>query len=153
MRQLVLVALLLALAGAARNVSASDLSSAPREHDNTQVLYRGEVIGDILPRGGQVWLNVSDGSGTLGIWAEKTMAECIQTAGDYKHRGDTVEILGRFNRACPEHGGDLDIHASQIRLVSGGGVLTHRPSSVKIVALLVLALTAGALYALTRRLK
>jgi hypothetical protein len=61
-------------------------------------------------------------------------------SGDYRHKGDMVEVMGVFNRACREHGGDLDIHAESIRVIALG-YETERPISMSKVffTLLVLA--------------
>jgi hypothetical protein len=63
---------------------------------------------------------VNDGSTAIGIWAAKTLIEDIHYAGDYHKKGDMVEVSGTFHRSCPEHGGDLDIHASEIRKITSG---------------------------------
>jgi len=44
-------------------------------------------------------------------------ASLISVFGDYKHHGDLVEVTGTFNAACPQHGGDVDIHATSLRIV------------------------------------
>ncbi|PIQ89176.1 MAG: hypothetical protein COV72_04320 [Candidatus Omnitrophica bacterium CG11_big_fil_rev_8_21_14_0_20_42_13] len=35
-------------------------------------------------------------------------------------RGDYILLSGKFNRSCPMHGGDLDIHAKKIISIEQG---------------------------------
>lgn len=81
-------------------------------------------------RGNFAWLHVNDGSVALGIWAPKTLVQDVACIGDYHTKGDSIEISGVFHRTCPEHGGDLDIHASEIKIVTRGS-LVIRPYSRK----------------------
>jgi len=60
-------ALLLALPGGAQaQASSSELIEGASRLDGQTVEFRGEAIGDLMPRGDHVWLNVSDGQNTLG---------------------------------------------------------------------------------------
>jgi len=53
----------------------------------------------------------------IGIWLKKELAGEIQFSGSYHAKGDRVEIIGVFHRGCIQHGGDMDIHAQNIRKV------------------------------------
>jgi hypothetical protein len=44
----------------------------------------------------------------------------ISLVGGYGKKGDNVRVEGVFHRACPEHGGDLDIHAGSVTVLSTG---------------------------------
>ena len=102
-------------------VSASlDLLNNAKQYDGKTVNYKGEVIGDVMVRGDHTWLHVNDGSIAIGIWAPKTMIQDIGYIGDYHKKGDTVEVSGTFHRTCSVHGGDLDIHASEIKKITSG---------------------------------
>ncbi|MDD5775078.1 MAG: DNA-binding protein, partial [Candidatus Omnitrophica bacterium] len=46
---------------AAQTVSSEELIARPKDFDGTAVVFRGEVIGDIMIRGGYAWINVHDG--------------------------------------------------------------------------------------------
>ena len=91
-----------------------------RDYDGKTVVYAGEAIGDIMRRGSYVWLNVNDGKNAIGVWAPAELSREIFLTGSYKTSGDIVEISGVFRRACPEHGGDLDIHALSLRKAADG---------------------------------
>ena len=104
----------------AQTTSSADLINEAKQYDSKIVTYRGEVIGDIMTRGQYAWLNINDGQNAIGIWAVRNLIEDIEYKGSYNFKGDTVEVTGYFHRACPEHGGDLDIHAQSIRKVASG---------------------------------
>lgn len=122
----------------AQPVSSSDLINNAKEHDRKEVVYQGEVIGDIMVRGNYAWINVNDGNNAVGIWTEKNLTKEISCTGSYKSRGDWIEIRGIFQRACSEHGGDLDIHAQSVRRINNGRYLTERINLEKRNLVLVL---------------
>jgi len=108
----------------AQTSTSLDLLNDAKQYDGKTIHYKGEVIGDIMIRGDYAWLHVNDGIMAIGIWAPKTMIQDIRYAGDYSKKGDIVEVSGMFHRSCSEHGGDLDIHASEIKkLISGNSVI------------------------------
>jgi hypothetical protein len=74
---------------------------------------------------------VNDGIIAIGIWAPKTMVQDIRYAGNYHKKGDIVEVFGTFHRSCLEHGGDLDIHASEIKKVTPGSLVIQPISRKK----------------------
>lgn len=113
----------LQLSAAEPVVSSTELIENSNQYDKKTVLYQGEAIGDIMNRGDFAWINVSDGSNVIGIWLPVNMAEKIQYLGRYGVEGDTILISGVYYKACPEHGGDLDIHASSIEIVKSGQVI------------------------------
>lgn len=111
--------------------------------DNTEVTVQGEVIGEALERGEYVWINIYDTTNAIGIWVKKSDTDQIQFYGDYKHRGDTVKITGVFHRACSEHGGDVDIHCTDIDIVETGYNIRDQISAYKIVITASLILIAA----------
>jgi len=106
----------------AQPISSTDLINNAKEYDGKIVVYAGEVIGDIMVRGENAWINVNDNKSAIGIWAAKELTKTITNTGSYKSKGDRVEITGVFHRACLEHGGDLDMHAQTIRKIGFGGI-------------------------------
>ena len=102
------------------SVTSDDLINNAKDYDKKEVVYSGEVIGDIMKRGENTWINISDGANAIGIWITMDMANEIKYTGKYNFTGDTVKVTGMFNRACSEHGGDLDIHASKIEVIKQG---------------------------------
>ena len=104
----------------AMEVGSNELISQAKDYDKKEIVYSGEVIGDIMKRGQNCWINISDGDNAIGIWAEESLAKNINYKGSYKYKGDEVKVTGVFNKACQEHGGDLDIHAQKIEITSKG---------------------------------
>ena len=104
------------------DVTSDDLINNAQDYDKKEVAYSGEVIGDIMKRGEFAWINVSDGKNAIGIWLSTEEANKIKYTGKYNYTGDTVKVIGIFNRACPEHGGDLDIHANNIEVIKQGHI-------------------------------
>lgn len=132
---------------AGTEVTSGDLIDHARDYDGREVVFSGEVIGDIMVRGGHTWINVSDGNNSaIGVWAETGDMEGIGLAGRYDTRGDIVRVTGVFHRACAEHGGDLDIHADKVELVRKGYGISHPVDTLKVavaVALFAAAVFAG----------
>ena len=124
----------------AQTVTSTDLIDRAKELDGQTVTFTGEVIGDIMRRGDYAWLNVSDGSNAIGVWVPTAMIGDIQAAGRYAEHGDEVRLTGVFNRACREHGGDLDIHATQVELLEAGYATEHAIEPGRVVLAVVLTL-------------
>jgi hypothetical protein len=121
-----------------QELSSTDLIDNSRQLDGKTVTYAGEVIGEVMARGDNAWVNVNDGVNAIGVWMPRAIAEQIQFGGNYKQRGDWVEITGVLHRACFEHGGDLDMHASYFKMVRPGRQINHRLNILKAYQALVL---------------
>jgi len=115
----------------AEDVSSAELINNAKQYDGKVVMYKGEVIGDIMTRKEFVWINVNDGVNAIGIWSKKDLAKDILYTGGYKSRGDIVEVKGIFHRACLEHGGDLDIHIEELNTIDSGMVIGEKIGIVK----------------------
>jgi hypothetical protein len=122
----VILALALGSACWAQSASGSaDLINNARDYDAKTVIYSGEAIGDIMARGAYAWININDGANAIGVWIKKELAGGISYTGSYQARGDWVEVKGEFQRSCREHGGDLDIHAQTLNIISSGAEALH----------------------------
>jgi len=122
----------------AQPVSSSALINNAKDYDGKLVEYSGEVIGEVMVRGAYAWANVSDRDNALGIWLPNDLIRGLLYAGSYKSRGDTVAITGIFHENCPEHGGDLDIHAQAVRKISPGRVARERINFAKVNQVVIL---------------
>lgn len=118
---LVFVSILFTGRAYAKDITSNDLIDKAKEYDGKTVTFSGEVIGDVMKRGDYAWINVSDGNNAIGIWLPYEEAKKIENAGSYGFTGDMVSAGGVFNRACAEHGGDLDIHSDKIEIIKMGG--------------------------------
>jgi hypothetical protein len=110
----------------AQGVKSSDLIKNAAQYDGKLIIYTGEVIGDVMLRGEFAWVNINDGENALGVWMNAGLAKEINFAGNYKTRGDNLEITGIFHRTCLEHGGDLDIHAQALRKLANGRIVNRK---------------------------
>lgn len=110
----------------AQSISSAELINNAKLYDGKVVSYEGEVIGDIMKRGDYAWINVNDGKNAIGIWINSGLVKDIGYTGSYKSVGDGIEVTGVFRRVCPEHGGDLDIHAQSMRKTGAGRYLQEK---------------------------
>lgn len=144
-------------------VSSSELVEHPKKYNGRKVAFRGEVIGEVMVRGDYAWLNVnddlyshSDGKKLQGynsgqsIWSKASEVRDITHTGSYTASGDIVQVEGTFNRACPLHGGDMDIHAIDVSVVEKGHLRSHPLSWPKLVGALLLFALSLALTAVIR---
>lgn len=111
--------------------------------DGQTVIVKGEAIGEVLERGDYAWVNINDKTNAMGIWMKSEDAKKINVFGDYKHIGDTVKVTGVFNRACVEHGGDMDIHSDSVLIEEAGYTTEETISYNKIFIGVGLVLTAS----------
>ncbi|MBU0548146.1 MAG: DNA-binding protein [Candidatus Omnitrophica bacterium] len=109
-----------------QGLNSSELIKDAKKYDGKLITYAGEVIGDVMLRGEFAWVNINDGDNALGVWMSASLAKEIKFTGNYKSRGDNLEIVGVFHRACLEHGGDLDIHAQALRKLGNGRIVNQR---------------------------
>ena len=101
-------------------VSINELIDNTSKYDKKSITLTGEAIGECLERENGCWVNMSDGGNAIGIWMTKTDAARIKIYGDYKHTGDTITVTGIFYEACPEHGGEPDIHCTTLIIEEAG---------------------------------
>jgi len=140
-------------ASSAQAISSTELISNAKLYGGKQVVYEGEVIGDVMVRGNYAWLNINDGYNAIGVWVSADLAKGITYTGSYKSRGDLVEISGIFNRACLEHGGDLDIHAQAMRKIANGRIVQEKWNQDKfyfVITLGIICVVLGILWTLMR---
>ncbi|MHB1315991.1 MAG: DNA-binding protein [Christensenellales bacterium] len=134
-------------------VTGSELIENSKNYDGQEIIFTGEVIGDILNRGDFTWVNITDGNNAIGIWMKSSDAERIGSIGGYSVYGDTIEVQGIFHRACKEHGGDFDIHAARIDILAKGYPVSHATETWKIILAIMLFIGASACMALVFKKK
>jgi hypothetical protein len=131
------------------------------------VAFKGEAIGEALVQGSMAWIHVNDdpymeksaaAGGALSgynsghaIWLPSDLARKIKVFGDYRYQGDIVKVTGVFNAACPEHGGDMDIHATSLTILRSGHSIEHPVSANRGLAAAGLVALAAGLYGVRRR--
>jgi hypothetical protein len=148
-------------------VSSTTLIENATDWSGRIISFKGEAIGEQMVRGGMAWIHINDdvymeksieaGAGSNGynsgqaIWLSSDLARRIRFFGDYKNQGDLVKITGIFNAACAEHGGDMDIHATDLTVVAHGHSVTHEIKLFRAVLAASLLLSSGFLLWIRRR--
>ncbi len=124
------------------------------------VTFHGEAIGEVMVRDSYAWIHLNDDAymernveegaklggynSGMAVWISADLTKQIDTYGDYKHEGSIVEIEGVFNAACKEHGGDMDIHATGLRILRAGHVVDDPVQPWKVwLALALIAIAVG----------
>lgn len=164
LRSLILILLTLAMAlvptaadaetdffAAVQAIHLSDIVEKASAYDGERVAIEGEIIGDVMARGDHSWINILDSGTAVGVWAEKDRLPEIAYLGNYGAVGDRVYITGIMHRACPEHGGDLDIHAETIELVKNGMPISHPLDLTRLGAAIAFSLSGILLAILWRK--
>lgn len=156
----------------AKTVSSTELIEKCQFYNGKEVIFQGEVIGDIMLRGENAWIYLNDDSYSSkgseetpklkgynsgqSIWCKTSQIKSIKHKGDYNYIGDTVRVSGIFHRACPEHGGDMDIHAQKLTVVKAGYEVKHPLNVNKLslaIFLSIISLLIGGLYLFTFKLR
>lgn len=126
-------------------VDTVGLSQADPTLDGQSVQFSGEAIGETLRASGETrWVNVLDNGTAIGVVAPTSMLQSIDGFGDWSQVGTRIEVTGVFNVACDEHGGDLDVHATEIRVLAPAREIPRPISTWKIfVSVAILAAFAA----------
>ncbi len=107
-------------------MSPAELVEIDRERDGEVVTVQGEAIGESLRAiGGGYWVNLLGDDVGLGVWMTEEMVEEIEHFGGYQHTGDIVRVTGPVHVACARHGGEFDVHAETVEIISRGRPLEH----------------------------
>ncbi len=108
-------------------VTVPDLAGFTPPEDGERVVFEAEAIGEALRAPEERrWVNVLAKDAPIGVVMEEGQARSITHFGDYRRNGDTLRIVGIFNLACDEHGGDRDVHAESVETVRIGSLREHR---------------------------
>lgn len=127
-------------------VSSTELIEKAKEYDNKVVEFQGEVIGDVMVRGDYAWINLKDGMTAIGIFCKKDLIDhIVKCKGSYNCKGDILQVKGVFHKACPQHGGDLDIHMHEVIKLKDGFRISHAVNFSKIASAFSLSIVALAL--------
>lgn len=126
----------------ANDYTLNDLINNGKLYDKKEVRVEGEAIGEALSRDKYSWININDKTNALGVYMTNEDSIKVKMYGGYEKIGDTIEVVGTFNRACKEHGGDMDIHAKEVNVIEEGRLLKNGVSKEKIFLTILLAMTA-----------
>lgn len=129
-----------------KEYSINDLIENGKNFDKKNISINGEAIGEALTRGDYTWININDSTNAIGVYMRTSDAKNVVNYGGFNKIGDTLQVKGVFNRACKEHGGDMDIHAKSVDIIRKGNNVVNKIYSNKIE---ILILSTAILLALT----
>lgn len=126
------------------DTDTTELSMAITALDGDAVRFSGEAIGEALKaQTGYRWVNVLDKGVAIGVVVPEVLTDGIEGYGEWAATGSTVEVVGVYNVACERHGGDLDVHATELSVVRGPLPREHPVNPAKaLVAVVMLAVSA-----------
>jgi hypothetical protein len=124
-------------------VTTTELVEHSVDWDGKTVSFEGEVLEDVLARSDGTWLNLSDGNNSaMGVFVPRTVfMPVISWTEDYRTIGDAVVVTGVFHRACTDHQGETDIHATSVVVVTQGSTKDNPIHRDRVVWLIMLSLT------------
>lgn len=151
-------------------VNSTEVIECPDAFDGHVVVYRGEVVGDVLQRDGGGWLLVNDDdyaleagplrghgqyAGTnsgLSVWLPAPLPELVPGGAD--RRGTIIQVRGVVRRADPADGGGLTLRAvdpESTTIVAGSQPLDQPVNRAQAIVAGAFALVAAILYVMERR--
>ncbi len=139
----------LAFAEPSIRVNSKQLINDRNTIDGKNVVFTGEIIGDIMPRGSNAWCNIQNDDNVIGVFAPSELFRIVRQTGDYQHQGDTVEIEGKFLKFNPQLKGEMCIRAYRIKILKFGYQTTPVVDSNKEESAFGLAVVAVLLVAIT----
>jgi hypothetical protein len=159
MEMLLCVALVFATAAQAARTEGDAPPSVPiaqlvaraKEYDGKILTVEGEAIGDLMERGNHAWVNLLEDGVAIGVWLTEEQTSQIHELGRYGNSGDLIQVRGTFHRACPDHGGDLDMHAAAIQILRRGSKKTVEAKPGRLAAGIGLCILGGLLALIWRR--
>lgn len=118
-------------------VEINTLINKSRQYDGQTVVVKGEALLEALERKNFAWVNINDGTNAMGVVMPYDSVEKIKMYGDFKQKGDVLEIEAVFHRSCIEHGGDMDLHLIRILSITPGEKVTHPVTQNKLLFALI----------------
>jgi hypothetical protein len=135
-------------------VDTTRLSQGEAALDGATVRFSGEAIGEALKAGGDYrWVNVLADGVAIGVFTPQELVGDIDGYGDWDRTGSIVEVTGVYNVACEQHGGDLDVHATDVRVTRRSIARTHPVRPYKAIVAFLAAAVGIALALRYRTLK
>ena len=112
-------------------VLIQDLVMRSAMYEGRTVILQGEVIDDIMPRGKFAWINIQGQYNEIGVWLPLELTKRITYKGNYRFKGDRVEVLGVFKHADEEFGGEFCFRAIDLKIIQAGFPSPHQQSPTK----------------------
>jgi hypothetical protein len=149
----------------AGRITSAIVFACPRLLAGSEVVYIGEVVGDVLRRTGGAWVQVNDDdyalevgpfgahrerrgfSSGLAVWLPDGLHEQLGAPGRYGQRGDVIRVEGVLLRADPDDGGGITVRAERMEVLAASTPVEeplHVPLVLSAAAAAVLALAVWA---------
>lgn len=153
------------------DVSSTELYDCPTVWDGRRVRFTGEVVGGVLQRGPEAWLQINDdvysgeagplpfhrdfrgGNGGVGVLVPIGLIERIESVGGPGRRGDVVTVSGEFRRVDGPTSEVAIIRARQLEIVRHGEAVTQPVEPRRVAVATVLTGLAAALLILEWRIR
>jgi hypothetical protein len=119
-----------AVAQDALTASPTSLIERSSAWDGGRFRLQGELIGEpLLVDQNGFWVNLSEEGTAIGVFcpASLSLDPSRLKGGRYGRSGDRIEVEGTLHRLCPEHGGELDLHAQSVRVLTPARDLENPP--------------------------
>ena len=121
------------------SVDIRSLLSAGKRQDGRDVSFTGEAVGSpIVADADHVWVNVKGGGAMVGVYMDAELAKRITHYAAYEQTGDMITVSGTYHLACPDHNGELEVHAEQVEINAEGESWTSSVNPVTYAAGFVL---------------
>ncbi|BBJ27821.1 DNA-binding protein [Athalassotoga saccharophila] len=130
----------------------SDMINNPSTYDGKFLTVQGQAVGSIMRRGDYAWVNMTDGSQTLGFWMPYSLATQIKYTASYNFKGDLLTVEGTFVAMSLKHDGDMEFDVSKIVKIVPGGRIAHKIDLDKVIFLIFLSLIVSLLWILKKRI-
>ena len=122
----------------------AELIKADSFNDGQTVQVKGEVVGDAIDDESNAslrWISLQDDNevnpGTISVLVDETQLGVVDSFGQYKQKGSTVQVQGTYHLTCADHQGLSDIHATEVQLLSEGKQLEMPVNPVIITAAVI----------------
>jgi hypothetical protein len=150
-------------------LTAAVATACPRLLDGREVVYVGEIVGDVLRRDGGAWVQVNDDpyalevgpfgphrnrlgfSTGLAVWLPDGLHEQLGEPGRHGNRGAIVRVEGMLLRADPGDGGGLNVRAEQLEVLAPAAPVDEPLNRPLILSAAIAALLASITWAWARR--
>lgn len=137
-------------------LSTNEIVSLPPSEAGLDITMEGEaILAALRSDDGHVFVNLLQDDTAVGVWMSREQADRIDGFGRYGRSGTFLRVEGVVNVACAQHGGDLDVHAAQVEVVSPSreaGLVLVPPSRLAIaVGVVAAAGIEWGLYKMLRR--
>lgn len=126
--------------------SLSALIEESVSRDRKPFSIAGEVIGEPLLEKNGLWLNISEEGNFMAVFCPENVASMAIhfPGGNHGRIGCRIRAIGILRRVCPDHGGDLDFHATTCEVTEPEKEVPDLPEPMEIILLsgLLLAILA-----------